>query len=513
MSTRGSRDIFQANLCHTFLLLTFGTLLLPSAADRIDATLASIVLQVVGGRGYEVALVAETIRSLNCITQTADRRLRGSPILLQSWLQSHASPFGLMRPVLFFNRLESIISQLLPLVRVEERKVSEWITIFRKVSPKGFKWRAAWIPPEPMAFRCPDFNGLPLLSHARSTTYFPAQVMRQFGSLQTVPEDTARTRSYLHGAPQSRSYLTSPNTLLRMYGISRLRKSTSSISTSGVSQHMKISPTLHDPRVAHHMGHPQAWSSKRSSLASATTHVYATGELCPPSRVDHPRSSPLYGETCCDQRPLIPATHLAQQSSRANLHGASPRDRTHISPHDLAHLPAIKLALHMCKHVHTSPCMQAKGINARFSAYSHDAYRGHAGHRGRVMHELTPFRELLSSLFPYTLTGKGLGTEHRDHLGHHPPAISVSKRRTLGHPWLKFAPIQPRQATYTEVSLVEVHLEVAIVGHSNKRRWDAPGHLHQDQTSSTTGTRTTPTTDSLGQLCIFLLLDDRGDHL
>ncbi|PKI71963.1 hypothetical protein CRG98_007646 [Punica granatum] len=164
------------------------------AIDRIDAALASVIFQVVGGCRYEVVLVAETIRSLNRVTRTADRRLRGSPILLQIWVQSHASPFGLMRPVLVFNHSKSIISRLLPLVHVEERKVSEWIKIFREVSPKGFKWRAAWMPPGPMALRCHDFNGIPLLSHAGSTTYFPSRVMRQFGSLQTVPEDTARTR-------------------------------------------------------------------------------------------------------------------------------------------------------------------------------------------------------------------------------------------------------------------------------------------------------------------------------
>ncbi|PKI74247.1 hypothetical protein CRG98_005368 [Punica granatum] len=80
-------DIFQANLCHAVLLLIFGTLLFPSAANRIDAALASVILQVVGGRGYE----------------------------------SHASPFGLVRLVLFFNHSESIISRLLSLVHVEER--------------------------------------------------------------------------------------------------------------------------------------------------------------------------------------------------------------------------------------------------------------------------------------------------------------------------------------------------------------------------------------------------------
>ncbi|PKI53608.1 hypothetical protein CRG98_025999 [Punica granatum] len=45
-----------------------------------------------------------------------------------------------------------------------------------------------------MALRCPDSYGVPLMSHVGSTTYFPARVVRQLGGLQTVLEDTARTR-------------------------------------------------------------------------------------------------------------------------------------------------------------------------------------------------------------------------------------------------------------------------------------------------------------------------------
>ncbi|PKI60444.1 hypothetical protein CRG98_019098 [Punica granatum] len=45
-----------------------------------------------------------------------------------------------------------------------------------------------------MALRCPDFYGVSLMSHAGSTTYFSARVVRQFGGLQTIPEDTVRTR-------------------------------------------------------------------------------------------------------------------------------------------------------------------------------------------------------------------------------------------------------------------------------------------------------------------------------
>ncbi|OWM65082.1 hypothetical protein CDL15_Pgr028800 [Punica granatum] len=144
-------NFLRKDLCHAVLLLIFGTLLFPRSHSLIDAALASVVLQVVGGRGYEVALVAETVWSLDRVLRTRDRRIRGSPILLQIWFQSQASPFGLVRPVMYFNGPESIISRLLSLVRVEERKISERIKIFREIPPRGFKWRAAWMPPGPAA--------------------------------------------------------------------------------------------------------------------------------------------------------------------------------------------------------------------------------------------------------------------------------------------------------------------------------------------------------------------------
>ncbi|PKI39022.1 hypothetical protein CRG98_040588 [Punica granatum] len=138
-------DFLRKDICHAFLLIIFGPLLFPRSRGLVDATLASVVLQVVGGREYEVALVAETIRSLDHVSRLCDL-------------------------------------------------ISKWIKIFCEIPPKSFKWRAAWMPPGPMALRCPDFNEVPLMSHEGSTTYFQARVMKQFGSLQTVPEDTARTR-------------------------------------------------------------------------------------------------------------------------------------------------------------------------------------------------------------------------------------------------------------------------------------------------------------------------------
>ncbi|PKI32905.1 hypothetical protein CRG98_046704, partial [Punica granatum] len=140
-------NFIRKDLCHAFLLLIFGTILFPRSRALIDAALASVVFQVVGGHGV-----------------------------------MH-SPLVLYAPVMYFAKQESIISRLLPFVRVEERKINEWMNVFREMSPRSFKWRAAWMPPGPMALKCADFNGIPLISHAGSTTYFPSRVMRQLGGL------------------------------------------------------------------------------------------------------------------------------------------------------------------------------------------------------------------------------------------------------------------------------------------------------------------------------------------
>ncbi|PKI39021.1 hypothetical protein CRG98_040587 [Punica granatum] len=47
--------------CHGFLLLVFGTVLFPNALTLVDGALAHVILQVVEGRSYVEALVAETL--------------------------------------------------------------------------------------------------------------------------------------------------------------------------------------------------------------------------------------------------------------------------------------------------------------------------------------------------------------------------------------------------------------------------------------------------------------------
>ncbi|PKI04880.1 hypothetical protein CRG98_049624, partial [Punica granatum] len=72
-----------------------------------------------------------------------------------------------------------------------------------------------------MTLKCPDFNGVPLVSHAGSTTYFPARVVRQLGGLQTVPKGTTTVieHPYFHEHPtqDERDFQATEEYILRFY--------------------------------------------------------------------------------------------------------------------------------------------------------------------------------------------------------------------------------------------------------------------------------------------------------
>jgi len=185
----------HVDVCNCYLLLVFGTLLFPLSANLIDASLASVVLQVVGGCSFEVALVAETMRSLDYIKVRRCGRMRGSPILLQMWFLSHIKAYASLYPSWYRYPDES------PLIRANAtpmwRNAREWKRFLLELSPLGFLWRARWFSGTHIALRCPNFEGIPLVSHLGSTAYFPARVIRQLGGLQVIPGEASR-QPYQH---------------------------------------------------------------------------------------------------------------------------------------------------------------------------------------------------------------------------------------------------------------------------------------------------------------------------
>ncbi|PKH60986.1 hypothetical protein CRG98_050284 [Punica granatum] len=165
---------------------------IPAALNLIDGAIAQVVPQAVRGHSYVVALLAETVRSLDYVRDIRRDRMRGSPHLLQVWLLAHIRPFCLSHPFSYIADERSLIVRLVPVFPPPERSFSEWRHFLHKLAPARFLWVARWNPGGPMITGCPGIVGIPFLSHLGSTLVFPDWVIRQLGGLQDILAEADR---------------------------------------------------------------------------------------------------------------------------------------------------------------------------------------------------------------------------------------------------------------------------------------------------------------------------------
>ncbi|PKI61418.1 hypothetical protein CRG98_018192 [Punica granatum] len=155
--------------------------------------------------------------------------------------------------------------------------------VFREISPKGFKWRAAWMPPGPMALRCSDFNRVPLVSHAgrfpRIRCELDSNILGGRIRHPWIAKVTSK-RSWPHGEQWSLGVRTSPSIRPMRNRNSRLRRNMSFAFIDRVLQHTKIPLTLHKLKPADHLGHsqPRIQLSKLSSITSGTREIVFAGK-------------------------------------------------------------------------------------------------------------------------------------------------------------------------------------------------------------------------------------------
>ncbi|PKI65010.1 hypothetical protein CRG98_014595 [Punica granatum] len=189
---RATRESYQRDAYHGFLLLIFGTILFPHASILIDGALTQVILQVVGGNSYVEAVLAETMRSLYYVLEVRRGRMRGSLYLLQIWLLAHIRPFCSSHHFSYITDESSLIVHMLHVFQPSERNYTNWKQLMEELTPAQFLCAARWNPSGPMAIGCPSVIRLPLISHLRSTLVFLGRVIRQLGRLHDIPTEADR---------------------------------------------------------------------------------------------------------------------------------------------------------------------------------------------------------------------------------------------------------------------------------------------------------------------------------
>ena len=132
-----------------------------------------------------VAILAETILTLNHCRRTGKGAIRCCMQLLYIWMVSHIETKKLV-----FNNFLWFTQRPLKLVEEEEWGDLDnqcWVDKLEGLPNSDFKWRALWVTTVKVLMSCGQRRWVPLVGITGYVSYAPALVVRQLGGMQFVP--------------------------------------------------------------------------------------------------------------------------------------------------------------------------------------------------------------------------------------------------------------------------------------------------------------------------------------
>ncbi|KAG8498032.1 hypothetical protein CXB51_006769 [Gossypium anomalum] len=134
-----------------FALSIYGLVIFPKALGHVDEAVSDLFDRLSKGTTPVPAILDETFRSLNVCRRAGEGRFIGCAQLLLSWFHSH------------FWKIE------------------------KNLQEEDVEWRAPWMVPDEILYRCGDFDWVPLLGVWGAVGYAPLLVLRQYRSRQFTP--------------------------------------------------------------------------------------------------------------------------------------------------------------------------------------------------------------------------------------------------------------------------------------------------------------------------------------
>ncbi|MFQ6668038.1 hypothetical protein Gotur_033852 [Gossypium turneri] len=133
-----------------FALSIYGLVVFPEALGYVDEVVTDLFNRLDKRVTLVPTILAETFRSLNACRKLGEGRFIGCAQLLLAWFHSH------------FWKVD---------------KVS-----YRNLQEEDIEWRALWLLPDEILYRCGDFDWVPLLGIWGTVGYAPLLVLRQYSA-------------------------------------------------------------------------------------------------------------------------------------------------------------------------------------------------------------------------------------------------------------------------------------------------------------------------------------------
>ncbi|XP_012436294.1 uncharacterized protein LOC105762884 [Gossypium raimondii] len=140
-----------------FALSIYGLVIFPKALGHVDEATSDLFDRLEKMVTPVLAILAETFRSLNACRRTV------------------------------FSGNYSPLREIAATPRRDDISEEKWLAILQNLQKEDIEWRAPWLLPDEILYRCGNFDWVPLLGIWGDVGYAPLMVLRQYRSRQFIP--------------------------------------------------------------------------------------------------------------------------------------------------------------------------------------------------------------------------------------------------------------------------------------------------------------------------------------
>ncbi|MFQ6648236.1 hypothetical protein Gotur_020973, partial [Gossypium turneri] len=137
-----------------FALSIYGLMIFPRALGFVNEAVLDLFDRLDKGVMPIPAILAETFRSLN-----ASRRA-------------------------IFSKNYSPLKEIMATPRRDDISEENWVALLQNLQKEDVEWKARWLIPNRILYRCGSFDWVPFFGIRGATGYAPLLVLRQYGSRQ-----------------------------------------------------------------------------------------------------------------------------------------------------------------------------------------------------------------------------------------------------------------------------------------------------------------------------------------
>ncbi|KAG8482711.1 hypothetical protein CXB51_024416 [Gossypium anomalum] len=171
-------DVLALSICSIVIF--------PKALGHIDETVPDLFDRIGKQNTPVPAILAETIRSLSACQRAGEGRFIGCAQLLLVWFYSHFWKLNKVPCRVFFEGY-SPLKEAVDMPRRDDISEERWIDILQNLREADVMWKAPWLVPSKVLYRCSSFDWVPFPGIWGVVKYAQLLVLRQYRARQFIP--------------------------------------------------------------------------------------------------------------------------------------------------------------------------------------------------------------------------------------------------------------------------------------------------------------------------------------